>query len=150
MTSLGVPTKLRGDVLPTEIQIYNHFLFLIQQKCSTGDWKNNTPLSTKANAVFNDVSVIWDSTAIPNMLKSREGMRKITTLLNKCKTLTKVPLSRRQPGFDNDLQQLFDVSICHHAEDRKCTCEQEHKVGVGGNSYFIMRSSALYEPDSII
>ena len=97
--------------------------------------------------MYNDVCAIWDSTAIPNMLKSREGMRKITTLLNKCKTLTKVPLSRRQPGFDNDLQQLFDVSICHHTEDSKCTCEQEHKVG--GNSYFLMRSSALYEPDSI-
>ena len=128
MTSLGVPEKLRGDSLPTKQQIYNHFLYLIQTNCSSGHWKQITSFHIKVTAVLNDVREIWDRTAIPHILESREGERRLKALLTKCKTLNKVPFERRDDGFAVDLESLFDVASCQHIDDVICTCDLINKV----------------------
>ena len=128
MSSLGVPAKLKEDVLPTDIQIYNHYIHLIQKKCSTGEWKHNTPFLVKARAVCLDVSAVWDRTTISHLMNTREGERKIITLLNKCKNFTKVPLDRRPASFGEELHHLFDVAICQHKVDDSCSCEIQNKV----------------------
>ena len=129
MTSLGVPAKLGGDSLPTGSQIYNHFLHLIKDKCSKGEWRYNTPFSDKVSCVMHDVTEVWDKTSIPHVLHTREGERRITSLLSKCKTLTKVPLDRRDADFGAGLDQLFDAAVCQHANS-ECSCDLPNKVGL--------------------
>ena len=128
MTSVGVPEKLRGDCLPTVQEIYNHFLYLIIERSSTGEWKHNTPFDVKVTAVCSDVKTIWDKTPIPNVMHSREGERRIRNILNKCKELTKIPVDRRQAGFGEHLSKLFDASLCQHQEEDMCTCDINAKV----------------------
>ena len=57
--------KLSEDVVPNEIQIYNHFIYPIQRNCHTGEWKDNTAFSIKSSAVAQNVTAVWDKSAIP-------------------------------------------------------------------------------------
>ena len=63
MSSLGEPTKLRDDILPTELDIYNHFIVLRNEKLSSGEWSKFTPMAVRLTAVMVDVCTLWDRTA---------------------------------------------------------------------------------------
>ena len=128
MGSLGEPCRLSGENLPTKLEVYNHYLYLNQEKLRLGDWKQNTKFSDKVRYVRDEVADIWDKTRIPHWLEGRDGLRKVSTLLIKCKELTKVAQDRRKDGFGADLVTLFDVAKCSHEEDL-CSCEEEIKVG---------------------
>ena len=56
---------LPDDVLPTELQVYQHFLHLEEEKMKSREWKKNTPLATKARSVAVCISDQWDKTTIP-------------------------------------------------------------------------------------
>ena len=92
MSSLGEPTKLRDDILPTELDIYNHFIVLRNEKLSSGEWSKFTPMAVRLTAVMVDVCTLWDRTAIPHCLTSSLGERKLANIISKCKTLSMVPI----------------------------------------------------------
>ena len=59
MSSLGEPTKLRDDILPTELDIYNHFIVLRNEKLSSGEWSKFTPMALRLTAVMVDVTIAY-------------------------------------------------------------------------------------------
>ena len=128
MSSFGEPVQLKDDSLPTELDVYHHFLYLNNVKCSSGDWKQITDLSVKAKCVRDDVAAIWDRSSIPHGLNVREGWRRISTIIMKGKKLNKVAVGRREEGFSQDMKGLFDVALCHHLGVEICTCTLQNKV----------------------
>ena len=60
MTSTAGPE----NVLPTELQVYQHFLHLEQVKMKSGEWTNYTPLTSKARSVAMSISSQWDKTNV--------------------------------------------------------------------------------------
>ena len=65
MASNALEAKPLPDVLPTELQVFQHCLYLEQVKVESGEWTKNTPLSTKAKYVAMDISEQWDKSSIP-------------------------------------------------------------------------------------
>ena len=125
---LGIPAKLRDDILPTKLDIYQHFLYLSREKCLAGEWQRNTDISVKVKAVRDDVADIWDRTGISHGLGDRKGEQRICNLISSCKATFKVPLARRQAGFARELQVLFDVALCQHSELHTCTCDSQDQI----------------------
>ena len=128
MVTFSDAVKLRGDVLPTELDIYKHYLYLNSLKLETGDWVTNTPLSKKVLHVMNDVAALWRRTGIPFDLDGFKGERRILNLVSKGRVLNKVPHDRRAEDFGKELNILFDVAPCKHPDDISCICSPDHKV----------------------
>ena len=124
MSSFGEPVHLRGDVLPTELEIYNHYLY----KCASGDWTKNTELLVRVQSVREDVSSIWDKTGIPHGLHGREGKKRIQSLIFKGRKMNKVAMDRRGENYGKDLERIFDAALCNHVEVKTCNCTPENKV----------------------
>ena len=67
---------LPDGCLPTELQIYQHFLHLEKVKIESGEWNNYTSLITKAKLVSLGISEQWDKTSIPHEdWSGRKGKR---------------------------------------------------------------------------
>ena len=64
MLILNQPVKLREDVLPTELEIYKHYLYLNSEKLNTGEWTTNTPIADIVKLLMADVSALWSKTGI--------------------------------------------------------------------------------------
>ena len=79
--------KLDQGNLPTSVGVFNHYLHLRAENIKTGVWKSNVSLEEAATVVTNDVARQWDKTEIPHTLKGKSSVRKVVTLLNKCKWL---------------------------------------------------------------
>lgn len=126
MGTLGEPKELRDDVLPTGLEVYKHFLHLTNVKCASGAWKQRTDIHTKVSCLLGDISSLWNRTGIPHMLATREGERKVHSLVLQCRKLNKVALCKRGDTFGQDLYGLFDVALCLHPGS--CTCSLENKV----------------------
>ena len=99
MSTFGEPIQLRDDVLPTELQIYNHFLYLNNLKCASGDWKHNTDLSMKAKSVREDVGSIWDRSGVPHGLNSKKGKKLIKVALDRMLHCVITQVMRSAPVF---------------------------------------------------
>ena len=127
MDSLVNPVKLRDDILPTKLEIFQHYLYLSKEKCKTGEWRKNTDIVIKSECVRGDVAELWDRTGIVHGLDGKEGLRRISNLITTCKAHFKVPKARRQAGFTEELQVLYDVALCQHAENN-CTCPSHEKI----------------------
>ena len=128
MSNFGVPSKFGEDSLPTELDVYHHFLLIRDGKIASGEWNKFTSMQIKLKVLLGDVYSLWDRTGIPHCMSSREGERRLSNLINKCKNLSKVPLSRRDRGHANDLQILFDVALCTHTDALTCTCPPAAQV----------------------
>ena len=124
---LGEPTKLRQDCLPTQRDVYNHYLHLREIKQKSGEWQHNTPQLEQVRALLDDVKRQWDKTQIPHTLEGRKGEKLIINLLTKTKSLVKIQLNRRDEEFGKELDQLFDVSYCSHL-NYPCMCPADHQV----------------------
>ena len=128
MSSLGEPKRLRDDILPTELDIYHHFIVLRNEKIASGEWSKFTTMAVRLKAVMVDVCRLWNRTAIPHCFTSTLGERKLANIISKCKTLSKVPMVRREKDHAQGLQSLFDAACCSHRDAISCTCPEEDKV----------------------
>ena len=130
MCSWGDPKKLRDDVLPTQIEVYNLYLFVKNDKVANGEWDRAkfTPMSTRVNCVLGHLCTLWDKTGIPHCLSSKDGERKLTNLITKCQKVSKVPLARRDKDNMEQFLNLFDAALCTHDSAQACTCPQGNKV----------------------
>ena len=128
MSTFGESIQLREDVLPRELDIYNHFLHQSTVKYASGEWRQNTDISAKAKCVRDDVASIWDRTDILQGINTREGLRKIQTIIQKGKKLQKVAMERRGESFGMEFKLIFDAALCHHAQEEMCSCPNQNKV----------------------
>ena len=87
MSTIFEASKLRDDVLPTELDIYKHYLYLSSVNGAAGDWKQNTSISTKVQCVRDDVAVLWNRSGIPHDCGGRLGEKRVMNLVNKCKAM---------------------------------------------------------------
>ena len=58
MLIVNQPVKLREGILPTELEIYKHYLYLNSEKLNTREWTTNTPLTKKVKLLMADVSAL--------------------------------------------------------------------------------------------
>ena len=61
----GFPKQFNPKVFPTESDMVSHSHFLKGEKISSGEWKQNTPISDVARVVADDVREVWAKTDIP-------------------------------------------------------------------------------------
>ena len=120
---------MSGENLPTKLEVYNHYLYLNKEQLVSGEWKQNTKFYEKVRLLRDQVADVWDKTSIPHGLEGREGLKKVSNLLLKCRDLNKVAMDRRKEGFGDDLHTLFDVAKCNH-EEESCSCDEEIKVNI--------------------
>ena len=123
-----MPSELRGDMLPTKLEIYNHFLYLSDLKCGSGEWQHNTDLSLKAKCVRDHVATIWDRTGIPHYLHDRIGEKRIHAIIQRGKKLSKVAMERRSGDYRQELEIMFDAALCKHSREETCNCQSQSKV----------------------
>ena len=133
MCTWGEPAKLRDDILPTELDIYKHYLYLNAVRVRSGEWKQHTSLSEKVKFVGSEVAAIWDRTGIPHALSGKCKVRakwekRVTTIIIKGRNLNKVAMHKREDDFGQELNILFDVALCSHTEKEVCSCKLQDKV----------------------
>ena len=131
MTSTAVEAKpLPENVLPTELQVYQHFLHLEQHKMKSGEWTNHTPLTTKARSVALGISTQWNKTSIPHMDLSGKNTVRVERLITSVRNFQKNLNLNLKRGKDVDIQvkfqKLFDIAKCKCAGH--CTCAPEDQV----------------------
>ena len=131
MTSTAVEAKpLPENVLPTELQVYQHFLHLEQVKMKSGEWTNYTPLTSKARSVAMSISSQWDKTSIPYMDLSGKNAVRVERLITSVRNYKK-------KGKDVDLKvkfgTLFDIARCKCGGH--CTCAPEDQVPPTWNQF---------------
>ena len=147
MSTLADAVKLKDDILPTVLDIYQHYLYLNSIRGPGGDWKQNTSISEKVQCVLSDVAALWNRTAIPHDLAGRLGEKRIMNLVNKCRSMNKVAMERRGEDFGQDLNILFDVAICKHPNISSCTCNNQEMVPLTWRAFLLgvlsERSSTL-------
>ena len=124
---MSQPVKLRDDILPTKLDVFQHFLYVSQEKYKTGEWIKKTDFSVRAQQVRDDVEDLWNRTGIAHGLGGKEGVRRVTNLINTCRNTFKTPMARREPGFQNELKVLFDVALCKHSE-LHCPCDVQVRI----------------------
>ena len=125
----GIAVRIREDCLPTKKEVYNHFLYIKDQKLASEEWTKFTSFATRISCLQQDICEIWDRTAIPHSLATRNGTRHITKLIISCQKLCKVPFDRRKPDHTLEMVSLFDVALCIHKSTETCTCLAANKVG---------------------
>ena len=129
MATFSDPVRLKEDVLPTELDIYKHYLYLNAVKIQDRTWVTNTPVSKKAGSVMTDVAAIWSKTGIPFDLAGYPGEKRIMYVINKGRTLNKVGMERRGEEFGQELDVLFDIASCKHVDGGiACSCSIKDKV----------------------
>ena len=60
MATFSDPVRLKEDVLPTELDIYKHYLYLNAVKIQDRTWVTNTPVSKKSGSVMTGSSSYLD------------------------------------------------------------------------------------------
>ena len=116
-------------MLPTKLDIFNHYQHLHKEKLDNGDWSPFTKFHDKVKVVMEDVADIWDKTGIPYSLSGKKGMSRISKLLIRCKELNKVAFEKRDGDFGEEFKTLFDIAECRH-EEVLCDCELGSRVPV--------------------
>ena len=113
--------KLPEDVLPTEMQVFQHYLYQKKVKMESKEWNRFMPLSVKAKTVFEDVAYVWNKSGIPHSLEGWKGELRVERLLSKMN----VKKEFTKQKFDT----LFDVALCQ-CSSGPCSCNSEAQVPV--------------------
>ena len=119
---------LPDDILPTELEIYQHYLHLCEIKKESGEWQLSgraaTSLKTKAQVVMSDVAEQWKKTPIPHDFQEKKVLLRVEYLIEKIRNFTKNPRTDEEirAKFDN----FFDVALCKCSNI--CSCAPEKQV----------------------
>ena len=127
---LGTPARMDPGNLPTCQQVFSHYLYLRSENIGTGEWKINVPQLTVVREVMNDVLAQWGKTPIPHEKNEKYRLleKKITNIVKKCQQMMKKPVERRGTGYGQELNQLFDISLCNHKDFQDCNCDPVNQV----------------------
>ena len=131
---------LPDDGLPTELQIYQHYLHLWEVNSNSGKWQKQTPLATKAEAVLADVANQWNKTGIPHDLPGkRYFLQQIESLIKNdglVRKFIKVPKGQYRKSWESIVARfgnLFDVARCKCTVH--CTCAPDNQVPPAWKEY---------------
>ena len=83
MASVIEAKCLPDDGLPTELQIYQHYLYYQKAKSESGEWSRNHSMKAKAEAVLLDVANQWNKTSIPHNLPGRKELQRVERLISR-------------------------------------------------------------------
>ena len=115
-----VAHPLPDDILPTEIQIYQHYLYLLEVKSESGEWNNFTPLEEKVKILISDVAAQWDKTGIPHDLSEKRGRLRIESVISRIRKL-----KGRDEKILEKFQNLCDVARCKCTNHCNCILEDQ-------------------------
>ena len=65
------------NVLPTRLEVYQHYLHLNKVKISSGEWKQNIPVKEKVKYLTNDIAKVWDMAGMPHNLIGKTGDKRV-------------------------------------------------------------------------
>ena len=111
--------KLPEDVLPTEIQVFQHYLYL---KTDSGKCPKNAKMNTMAKLILPDIVNVWNKTGIPFTLEGRNGESRVQRLISQVSNLL------HKKAFEKGkFDKLFDVAMCQ-CSSGDCSCKPEAQV----------------------
>ena len=110
----GGGTARKGDMLPTKIEVFQHYQYLTEFKNKSGEWHKTTQKCVKAKHVVEDVANGWERGGLPQRL---EDSKIVIALLDR--------VIRMKENQKNELCQLFDVSCCLHDDKKECDSKPE-------------------------
>ena len=119
-------SPLPEDVLPTELQVYQHCLHLEQVKVKSGEWNKNTPLTTKAKCVAQSISEQWGKTSIPHNDWSGRKTNRVERLITSVRNFKKNFKKEKDVDIEVKFGKLFDIARCQCSGH--CTCPLEDQV----------------------
>ena len=76
----GGSAALKGDVLPTMMEVFQHYQYLTEVKNKNGEWHKITQKCVKATHVVEDVENVWERGGLPHRL---EDSRIVIALLDR-------------------------------------------------------------------
>ena len=62
----GGDAALKGDMLPTKMEVFQHYQYLTEVKKESGEWHNTTQTCVKAKHVAEDVAHVWERGGLPH------------------------------------------------------------------------------------
>ena len=126
---LGKPARLsdQGN-LPSSLQLYSHYILLRSEKVKSGEWKPNVSMSTVVKSVTSDLLAQWDKTDIPHNKDARQVEKRVARQVQRCQLMLKTEVKERGPEFGQELELLFDLSLCQHEDQSGCSCDQGNKA----------------------
>ena len=126
MASAEVGAKpLPEDGLPTELQVYQHFLHIDEEKNKSGEWKRGrcgTNLAAKAKCVALSVSEQWNKTTIPQEdWSTRKSGLKVERLIGSVRNFKK----GRGTDIQDQFGKLYDIAKCKCPGQCLCALEDQ-------------------------
>ena len=125
MASVIEAKCLPDDGLPTKLQIYQHYLYILKAKSESGEWSQKHPMRAKAEAVLLDVADKWNKTSIPHDLHDRKVVENVLKLIKRDGQIR--AFIRHPKSWDEIVAKfgiLFDVAKCKCIV--QCTCSPEN------------------------
>ena len=127
MASAEVEAKqLPDDVLPTELQIFQHYLHLRKVKTESGEWHTKVSMATRAKALMPDIAAVWSNFGIPHHLSGRKGEQRVERLLSRFQDFMKNINKKNDDEIVANFGKLFDIARCSCSID--CTCALDDQV----------------------
>ena len=122
--------KLPEDVLPTEMQVFQYYLYLKKVNTESGEWPSvGMSMQAKMKCILPDIVYVWNKSGIPHFLDSKNGEEKLRNLLSRICNLV------HKKGFQKEkFEKLFDVAMCQCSSD-DCTCKLEAQVPVDWRAF---------------
>ena len=59
---------LKGDMLPTKLEVFEHYQHLTEVLNKSGEWHKTTQKCLKAKLVAEDVAKLWERGGLPHRL----------------------------------------------------------------------------------
>ena len=116
--------KLPEDVLPTEMQVFQYYLYLKKVNTESKEWPVGISMHAKVKCILPDIAYVWNKSGIPHTLEGRKGEVKVERLISRILEL------QHKKGFEKEkFDKLFDVAKCQCSSD-SCVCKPEAQVPV--------------------
>ena len=116
--------KLPEDVLPTEMQVFQYYLYLKKVNTESKEWPVGISMHAKVKCIIPDIAYVWNKSGIPHTLEGRKGEVKVERLISRILEL------QHKKGFEKEkFDKLFDVAKCQCSSD-SCVCKPEAQVPV--------------------
>ena len=116
--------QLRGNVLPTNSEVVQHYFYLRKTLTdSHSKFLNKTPnFADIRDSLVNDIAVVWNKASLPILTKQRIA-HKLKNLISQFEAARKRAKRKKLNEVNEEwLQNLFDISKC------KCMIDEHLKV----------------------
>ena len=121
--------KLPDDMLPTEMQVFQHYLYLKKVNTDSKEWPVGMSMTAKVKYILPDIAHVWNKSGIPHTLEGLAGVVRVQKLISRVSNLL------QKKAFEKEkFDKLFDVAKCQCSSD-SCVCKPEAKVPVDWRAF---------------